>query len=142
MWQKNGLLKSVWMPPMAFTQVRPVHLTRFLRRRNCISYTNNLVKDRVYDCSSSTVQLYSQLPSSSKKQLQILVNKIHPECESLNLRGCQSSLKSHTVRVFSTNRQLFMKDRNSQPTICNPKGIAPAMLFQSFLCMCFYNGVL
>lgn len=76
----------------------------------------------------------------------ILIHKIHPDNESLNLRGCQSSLNSlslinnNTVRAFSTNRQLFMKDQSSQPTICKPKGTAPACYTVLHLHV-FYKGV-
>ncbi|MCJ8730676.1 hypothetical protein PDJAM_G00187200 [Pangasius djambal] len=112
---------------MAFTPVQPGCLARFLRRRNCVSHANNVVKHRVYDCTSSALRLYSQLPSASKKKLQILVNKIHPEYETLNFVGWQSSFKSRTsinadtVCMYSTNQQLPLKDQSSQPIICKPK---------------------
>lgn len=126
---KNGMLKSVWMLPMAFTKVQPVCLAQFLRRRNCVCHTSNIVKDRVYDYTSSALQLKSPLPSASKKKLQILVNKIHPEYETRNFVGYQSSFKS----LYSTNQQLSMKDQSSQPTICKPKGTAPACFTVLFL---------
>lgn len=119
---KNGLLKSVWMLPMAFTQVQPVCLAQFLRRTNRLSHTSNIVKDQVYDCTSSALRFYSPLPSISKKKLRILVNKIHPAYETQNFVGYQSSFKS----LYSTSRQLSMKDPSSQPTICKSKGTAPA----------------
>ncbi|KAB5581824.1 hypothetical protein PHYPO_G00180060 [Pangasianodon hypophthalmus] len=112
---------------MAFTQVQLGCLARFLRRRNCVSHANNAVKDRVYYCTSSALRLYSQLLSASKKKLPILVNKIHPEYETLTFVGCQSSSKSLTsinadiVCMYSTNQQLPLKDQSSQPTICKPK---------------------
>lgn len=117
---------------MALTQVQPVRLFGFLRRRNFISLVNNVVKDQVYDRTSSSLQCYSRLSSASKKKLQFLVNKIHPEYESLNFVGCQSSFKSlasvnpYTICMFSTNCQLSMKDQSSQSTICKPKGTYPA----------------
>lgn len=128
----NGLLISVWMFPMAFTHVHPASLVWFLRRRNCISHVNNVVKDRVYNCTFSALQCYSPLSIASEKRLQILVNKIHPEYGTLNFVGCQASFKSatsvnpYTICMYSTNWQLSMKDQSSQPTICKPKGTAPA----------------
>lgn len=139
---KNGLVKSEWILPMAFSQVQPVLLARFLSRRNCVFHANN-VKDQVYDCASSALQPYRKLLSASKKK--ILVNKIHLEYETLNFVGCQSSFKSltsintSTICVYSTNQQLYVKDQHSQPTICKPKGVLPHSALQSFLCMCFYN---
>ncbi|KAK3554404.1 hypothetical protein QTP70_023064 [Hemibagrus guttatus] len=111
------------MLPMTFTQVQPVRLVRFLRRNRA----NNVVKDQVFDHTSSALQCYSRLSSTSEKKLQILVNKIHPEYESLKFVGCQSSFKSlasvnpYTICMFSTNRQLSVKDQSSQSTICKPK---------------------
>lgn len=126
---------------MAFTQIQPVRLARFLRRRNCIFHTNNVVKDQVYDCTSSALQLYSQLPSPSKKNLQILVNKIHPEYKSLNFVGCQSFFKSltsinaNTVCVYSTNQQISVKDQSSQSTICKSKAPSSTMEVTTFMSM-------
>lgn len=115
------------MFPVVFTEVLPVHLARFLKRRNYISRTNNVVKDRVYDCSSSVVQLHSQVLSVSKKSPNILVHKTYPDDESLNRSSFKSftPINTNTVCLYSTNLQLFMKEQSSQPTICKPKGTAP-----------------
>lgn len=141
---KNGWLKPVWIP-VALTKVQPVCLAWFLRRNDCIALPNN-VEDQLYYYSSSDLQLYSQLPSASKKKLRVLFNQFHPQYETLNLIGCQSSFKSLTfnngsnICAFSTNWQLYMKDQNSQATICKPKGTArscsAALPLHAFLQRC------
>lgn len=115
---------------MAFTQVQPVCLSRFLRKRNCISYASNFAKNQVYCCTffcNST----ASYPQHQKKEFQILINKIHPEYQTLNFVGHQSSFKSltsikaGTFCVYSTNRP-EPEDESSQATIYRPKGTAPA----------------
>lgn len=115
---KFGLL-IVLMLRVAFKRVQTVCLAQFVRRKPCISYTNNGVKDGDCDCTSSAMQCCTEPPSA----IQIL-GKVFSKHKTVNLMGCQASIKSLTsananaVWMYSTNRQLSMKDQSSQPTTC------------------------